>query len=75
MKHLINVLTNGENIILNLFCFIQGGAGAGPLHRLRLLPKSNRLWLCNTVHTPCCGAGAGTFWSEPEPVCRSGSNL
>ena len=23
----------------------------------------------------CCGAGAGTFWSEPEPVWRSGSNL
>ena len=21
----------------------------------------------------CCGAGAGTFWSEPEPVLRSGS--
>ena len=22
----------------------------------------------------CCGAGAGTFWSEPEPVRRSGSD-
>ena len=21
----------------------------------------------------CCGAGAGTFWSEPEPVWSSGS--
>ena len=32
--------TNEENIIENFVCFIDGGAGAGPLHRLRLRPKS-----------------------------------
>ena len=37
-QHLINVRTNEENIIQNLFCFIK--AGAGPLHRLRLRQKS-----------------------------------
>ena len=31
----INVGTNEENIIDNFVCFIYGGAGAGPLHRLR----------------------------------------
>ena len=39
-KHLINVRTNEENIIQNFFRFIEGGAGAGPSHRLRLRPKS-----------------------------------
>ena len=42
--------TNEENNIENLVCFIYGGAGAGPLHRLR--PKStgsDRLLLRNTV--------------------------
>ena len=28
--------TNEEDIIQNFFCFIQGGARAGPSHRLRL---------------------------------------
>ena len=31
---------NGDNIIKNFFCFIEGGAGAGPSHRLR--PKLSR---------------------------------
>ena len=32
--------SNEENIIENLGCFIYGGAGVGPLHQLRLGPKS-----------------------------------
>ena len=41
-----------ENIIENFVCIIEGGAGAGPLHRLR--PKStgfDRLRLRNTAGT------------------------
>ena len=47
----INVGTNEENIIDNFVCFIYGGAGAGPLHRLR--PKST-------------GAGSGTLGTVKE---------
>ena len=35
------VTTSEENSIQNFFCVIQGWAGAGPSHRLRLRPKSN----------------------------------
>ena len=31
--------TKEENIIENLVCFIYGGAGARPLHRLQLRPR------------------------------------
>ena len=37
------------------------------------LSKLRILLLKVQCHEQCCGAGAGTFWPEPEPVLRTGS--
>ena len=73
--------TNEENIIDNLVCFIYGGAGACPLHRLRLRNTGYRYRysFSSTKQEPdpppgkkgrIQNAGTGTYISaaEPEPV-------
>ena len=45
--------------------FVQGkNSMIFRLHNLRFLSSSS---------VKCCGAGAASFWSEPEPVQRSSS--